>query len=168
MIKSVAEWLIRRPSRVTDRFRRVAQGEGLAPIREELFNVERLLQHARSLAAAQEARPRASRGRGLAGRLADNGRVLLQAYKILVGAIEAGKAITPAAEWLVDNYHLVEKQLRELRSDLPDSYYQQLPKLAAGPFAGFPRVYEIAWAFVAHISRHRRRTCCPMAGSPPC
>ena len=154
MIKSIAEWLIRRPSRVTDKFPRVAQGESLAPIREELFNVERLLQHARSLAAAQEARPRASRGRGLAGRLADNGRVLLQAYKILVGAIEAGKAITPAAEWLVDNYHLVEKQLRELRSDLPDSYYQQLPKLAAGPFVGFPRVYEIAWAFVAHTDSH--------------
>ena len=72
----------------------------------------------------------------------------------MVTAIEAGRPITPAAEWLVDNYHLVEKQLRELRSDLPDSYYRQLPKLAAGPLAGFPRVYEIAWGFVADTDSH--------------
>ena len=58
--------------------------------------------------------------------------------------------ITPAAEWLVDNYHLVEKQIHEIHSDLPPGYYRQLPKLAAGPFAGYPRVFGIAWAFVAH------------------
>ena len=50
----------------------------------------------------------------------------------------------------VDNYHLVEKQIRELRSDLPPGYYRQLPKLAVGPFAGYPRVFGMAWAFVAH------------------
>jgi cyclic beta-1,2-glucan synthetase len=57
---------------------------------------------------------------------------------------------TPAAEWLVDNYHLVEEQIREVRDDLPPGYYRQLPKLAGGPFAGYPRVLGIAWAFVAH------------------
>ena len=49
---------------------------------------------------------------------------------------KTGRAITPAAEWLIDNYHLVEKQIREIRADLPPGYYRQLPKLAAGPFAG--------------------------------
>src|SRR6185312_1578803 len=61
-----------------------------------------------------------------------------------------GRAITPAAEWLVDNYHLVEKQVRAIQSDLPRGYYRQLPKLAEGPFAGYPRVFGMAWAFVAH------------------
>ena len=61
-----------------------------------------------------------------------------------------GRAITPAAEWLLDNYHLVEEQIREIRADLPPGYYRQLPKLAAGPFAGYPRVLGVAWAFVAH------------------
>ena len=58
--------------------------------------------------------------------------------------------MTPAAEWLLDNYHLVEEQIREIRDDLPSGYYRQLPKLADGPFAGYPRVFGIAWAFVAH------------------
>ena len=60
------------------------------------------------------------------------------------------RAITPAAEWLIDNYHLVERQIREIRADLPPGYYRQLPKLADGPFAGYPRVFGMAWAFVAH------------------
>ena len=65
-------------------------------------------------------------------------------------AIEQGRPITPAAEWLIDNYHLVEKQVREIKGDLPPGYYRQLPKLADGPFAGYPRVFGMAWAFVAH------------------
>ncbi len=76
--------------------------------------------------------------------------MLLNAYRFAVRAINEGRAITPATEWLVDNYHLVERQIHEIGSDLPPGYYRQLPKLAVGPFAGYPRVFGIAWAFVAH------------------
>jgi len=120
------------------------------PIRQELFSVERLEEHARSLAAAQLVEPRLARGHALSGRLADNGVVLLEAYRAIADAITEGGAITPSAEWLIDNYHLVEKQIRQIRSDLPPGYYRQLPKLAAGPFVGYPRVFGVAWAFVAH------------------
>ena len=58
--------------------------------------------------------------------------------------------ITPAAEWLVDNYHIVDEQLREIHDDLPSGYYRELPKLAEGHLQGYPRVYGLAWAFVAH------------------
>jgi cyclic beta-1,2-glucan synthetase len=44
----------------------------------------------------------------------------------------------------------VEEQVREIRADLPAGYYRQLPKLAEGPLAGFPRIFGLAWAFVAH------------------
>jgi len=120
------------------------------PIREELFGIERLEDHARSLAAAQPVEPLAGKGQSLARRLSDNAAALLDAYRATVGAIDEGRAITPAAEWLIDNYHLVERQIRDIRSDLPPGYYRQLPKLAAGPFAGYPRVFGLAWAFVAH------------------
>ena len=119
-------------------------------IREELFSAERLEEHARSLARAQPVLLQSDEGRPLAGRLADNGVVLLSAYRTIVQAVDEGRAITPAAEWLIDNYHLVERQVREIRSDLPPGYYRELPKLAAGPFVGYPRVFGIAWAFVAH------------------
>ena len=120
------------------------------PIRAELFSVERLEEHARSLAAAQPVTPRAPKGNPLADRLADNEAVLLHAYRTVAKAMGEDRAITPAAEWLIDNYHVVERQIRDIRSDLPPGYYRQLPKLAEGPFAGYPRVFGVAWAFVAH------------------
>jgi cyclic beta-1,2-glucan synthetase len=119
-------------------------------IREELFSIERLEQHAESLAAAQGVAAGSIAGRSLAVRLRENESVLLQAYRGIAGAVGEGRAITPAAEWLLDNYHLVEEQIREIRDDLPSGYYRQLPKLAGGPLAGYPRVFGVAWAFVAH------------------
>jgi cyclic beta-1,2-glucan synthetase len=124
---------------------------GREPIRAELFSVERLEQHARSLAEAQEIIRRGGRLRLITGRLSDNGSVLLSSYRELAVAINEEALLTPAAEWLVDNFHLVERQLREIRESLPSSYYHQLPKLEGGHLAGYPRVFGIAWAFVAHL-----------------
>ncbi|HEX6321729.1 MAG TPA: hypothetical protein VFZ84_22900, partial [Burkholderiales bacterium] len=75
-------------------------------IREELFSIERLEQHAESLAAAQGVAAGSITGRSLAVRLKENESVLLQAYREIAGAVGEGRAITPAAEWLLDNYHL--------------------------------------------------------------
>ena len=120
------------------------------PVRSELFSVERLEQHAESLAANQPVPPSRRAARSLVDRLADNERVLLGAYRSIAKAADEGRPITPAAEWLLDNYHLVEQQVREVRTDLPPGYYRQLPKLSSGPLAGYPRVFGVAWAFVAH------------------
>ena len=123
---------------------------GREAVRDELFSAERLEEHARSLAAAQTVTPHRSSGKSLVGRLNENGSVLLAAYNSAVKAIGEGRSITPASEWLVDNYHLVERHVREIHDDLPAGYYRQLPKLSAGPFVGYPRIFGLAWAFVAH------------------
>ena len=126
----------------------------IAPVREELFGVERLEQHAESLAAAQPVTKTPPAVLSLHTRLNDNAAVLLAAYRASAEELESGRGVVPAAEWLLDNYHLVEEQIREIRDDLPPGYYRQLPKLAAGPFAGYPRVFGLAWAFVAHTDSH--------------
>jgi len=120
------------------------------PVREELFSVERLEGHARSLAVAQALAYEPVHRDELVRRLASNEKGLLAAYRDIAQAIGAGEAITPAAEWLIDNFYVVEKQIRQVRSDLPGGYYRQLPKLASGPFADLPRVFGLTWAFVAH------------------
>ncbi|BBK39943.1 glycosyl transferase [Allostella sp. ATCC 35155] len=125
-----------------------------SPIRQELFGVERLEQHARSLAAAQPIASRPSSVHSLHARLDSNARTLLAAYRATAAEVQGGEAVVPAAEWLLDNYHLVEEQIRQIREDLPPGYYRQLPKLAVGPFAGYPRVLGIAWAYVAHTDSH--------------
>ena len=121
-----------------------------APIRDELLSVERLEDHARSLAAAQSVSPHERTGASLVKRLTENELMLSEAYRDIARAIDDGVAITPAAEWLVDNFHVVEKQIRDVQGDLPPGYYRQLPKLAGGPLAQYPRVFGVAWAFTAH------------------
>jgi cyclic beta-1,2-glucan synthetase len=130
------------------RVRPDAELEG--PILAELFSVERLEQHAQTLAAAQTVTDSPRRGHAVGPRIAENGRVLLEAYGVLARAVKDEQSITPAAEWLLDNFHIVDEQLREIRDDLPPDYYRELPKLADGHLAGYPRVLGITWAYIAH------------------
>lgn len=123
---------------------------GEKPIREELFGLERLQDHARSLAWAQASDTVPRRGVSLNARLADNEARLRQTYRATMLALQVAVPITPAAEWLVDNFHLVERHIRDVRANLPPAFYRLLPKLVAGPFVGCPRVFGIAWAYVAH------------------
>ena len=119
-------------------------------IRAELFGIERLEAHAASLAAAQPVALRTASRHSLGARLRDNESILLSAYRAIAASVGDGRLITPAAEWLLDNYHVVEEQIREIREDLPPSFYRLLPKLASGPLRGYPRVFGLAWAFIAH------------------
>ena len=121
-----------------------------SPIRSELFGAERLEHHAETLAATDTVTDRPVQVPLLSRRLRGNVRVLLAAYRASAASLQAGQPVTPAAEWLLDNFHLVELQLRQISADLPPGYYRQLPKLGSGPFAGYPRVFGIAWAYVAH------------------
>jgi cyclic beta-1,2-glucan synthetase len=119
-------------------------------IREEVFGLQRLEQHAESLARAQpvtESPPRVFR---LHDRLAENEKQLLSAHRVLAKAVAEGHSVTPGAEWLINNSHVIEEQIRDVRKNLPLSYYEQLPKLAEGPLAGYPRIVGVAWAYVAH------------------
>jgi cyclic beta-1,2-glucan synthetase len=131
-------------------FRLTAPPQVAEPIHAEVFGVERLEQHAESLAAAQPVRRDRGWARGLLSRVADNARVLREAYQVLAAGARDGQPVTPAAEWLIENFHVIDEQLREIRDDLPPAFYRELPKLADGPLAGYPQVYGIAWAFVAH------------------
>jgi len=109
--------------------------------------------HAKRLASGHEVKV------GVGGRDADrllprlsaNHDFFREAYGILTDAVERGRPITPAAEWLLDNYYLIDEQIRIARRDLPRGYSRQLPKLAVGPSAGYPRVYAIALELISHV-----------------
>lgn len=98
--------------------------DATTPVREELFGIDRLEQHAESLAAAQAVTHRPPRVPPLQTRVTANAAALLAAYRISAADTGSGRAVVPAAEWLLDNYHLVETQIRELGDDLPPGYYR--------------------------------------------
>src|SRR6185436_11985855 len=134
-------------------FSRDTSADGEPPIREELYSVERLEQYAAELAAEHKVAETPQRV-SLLPRLEENGRKLVETYNALAESIRKEHVISPAAEWLVDNFHIVEEQIREIREDLPKSYYHELPKLADGPFRGYPRIYALSVALVAHTDSY--------------
>ncbi|MHB1403495.1 MAG: GH36-type glycosyl hydrolase domain-containing protein [Thiobacillus sp.] len=84
-------------------------------------------------------------------RLTDNARVLLAAYDVVTAATTQGQRIVPAEAWLLDNFYLIEQQIGLARRHLPRGYSRQLPRLADGPSAGFPRIYDLALELISHM-----------------
>ena len=136
-----------------ERDRKDASDELLAgPIHGDLLGAEHLAARARAVARGQQLtdEPRALRPARLLARLATTRGILADAHARLLRAGEEGVDAGPAAEWLLDNYHVVQEHLLEVRESLPGSYYRELPELAAGPLTGYPRVYEIAISLISH------------------
>jgi len=123
------------------------------PLRAELYSADQMERHGEALAAAHKLRAgrrRVPRGDLLLGRLAENNDALIAAGELLKAAVSAGRAIAPAGEWLLDNFHLIEEQVRTAKRHLPKAYSRELPRLLHGPSAGLPRIYDIALEAIAH------------------
>ncbi len=119
-------------------------------LRSELFSIEQLKRHAVTLAGQHRIDPRPGPDR-LLPRLTDNARVLLAAYDVVTAAAKPGQRIAPAEAWLLDNFYLIEQQIGLARRHLPRGYSRQLPRLADGPSAGFPRIYDLALELISHM-----------------
>src|SRR4051812_37554671 len=119
------------------------------PIRAELFGLERLEATARRLATACPLAPRRRVNSPLLRRFMDNRRVLIRARREILGH-DRPEVHGIDADWLADNFHIVDDTLREVVQDLPGGYDVVLPKLGTGPLAGYPRVYAVALTLVAH------------------
>ena len=124
----------------------------VGPIHGDLLGVDHLAARARQVARAQrlKAGRRSLRPARPLARLADTRRILADAHARLLAAGADGVDAGPAAEWLLDNYHVVQEHLQQVRASLPASYYRELPELATGPLTGYPRVYEIAISLISH------------------
>ena len=114
----------------------------------DLLSNELLNQYARSL--AQNRHVEGSHGPNLLlPRLAAN-EDILRAYNTRTLTVEKISRITPAAEWLLDNFHLIEEQIRTAQRHLPHRFHRELPQLTNGPLKSYPRVYELAVELISH------------------
>jgi cyclic beta-1,2-glucan synthetase len=123
------------------------------PLRAALFSADQLAAHGSWLARAHVLSQASLPDRMLA-RLAANERVLLDFGTQFATTAGADRRVTPAAEWLLDNFYLIEEEIRTARRHLPRGYSRKLPRLALDPVngigAGLPRVYDLALQAVAH------------------
>jgi cyclic beta-1,2-glucan synthetase len=118
-------------------------------LRSELFSAEQMEQHGQTLASQHRLSKRASANL-LLTRLANNESVLIHACERLTRATRKHQPISPAGEWLLDNFYLIEEQVRIARRHLPQGYSRELPRLVHGPSARLPRDYDIALEVISH------------------
>ena len=119
------------------------------PLRSELFSADQMEHHGKVLAHSHKLSPGRPRDR-LLRRLAENEGVLLGVRNLLTEAVKTDRRITPAGEWLLDNFYFIEEQIRTAKRHLPKGYSRELPRLLDGPSAGLPRVYDIALETISH------------------
>ena len=119
------------------------------PLRSELFSADQMEQHGKTLADSHQLSPGRPQGR-LLTRLAENKAILIGVRNLLTEAVKANRRITPAGEWLLDNFYLIEEQIRTAKRHLPKGYSLELPRLLTGPSAGLPRVYDLALETISH------------------
>ena len=139
--------------RLLSRWRRHVNGgrsdDQQSPLRAELFNAEQMEQHGQHLARSHVLDGAGTPGRLLV-RLVSNELVLSDTCALLMTAVKARLPVAPAGEWLLDNFYLIEEQIRTARSHLPKAYSRELPSLAQGPSRGLPRVYDLALEAISH------------------
>jgi len=119
------------------------------PLRAELFSIEQFKTHAKNLAQGHSVSYKKGRNKLLL-RLKKNEKVLAEIHELLNETGKSKRKISPAGEWILDNYYLIEEQIRLAQKYLPENYIRELPHLSRGPLVGYPRVYELAMELVSH------------------
>jgi cyclic beta-1,2-glucan synthetase len=120
-----------------------------SPLRAELLSMSQLETYAETLAQTHIIGG-ASTSELLIGRLNANEEVLIEVRQLLIESAQENGLISPAGEWLLDNFYLIEEQIKTARKHFPKGYSDTLPKLAKGPLAGYPRVYHVAFELISH------------------
>ena len=119
------------------------------PLRAQLFSAEQMERHGKTLAHGHRLHLQPQPDL-LLSRLKENEGLLDDASTLLTRMVQDEVRITPAGEWLLDNYYLIEEQVRTARRHLPRNYSRELPSLSKGPSSGLPRVYDLAMEAIAH------------------
>jgi cyclic beta-1,2-glucan synthetase len=128
--------------------------DGEPPMSSELFSTEQMEQYGKTLAGLHTLGPKMVPDQQLLSRLTDNEAILLEVHDLVSDAVKANRQITPAGEWLLDNFYLIEEQIRTGRKHLPKGYSMELPRLLNGSSEGLPRVYDIAKEIISHGEGH--------------
>ncbi|MHB8853732.1 MAG: GH36-type glycosyl hydrolase domain-containing protein [Ignavibacteriaceae bacterium] len=146
----INESLFRLKVQLSENFLAKKFASGEPPLRSELFSADQMEQHGKTLASSHTFGTQRVPDQRLLARLAENEIFLFEVHNLLTETVKANQQVTPAGEWLLDNFYLIEEQIRTGKRHLPKGYSRELPRLLNGPSKGLPRVYDIAQETISH------------------
>lgn len=119
------------------------------PLREQLFSSDQMQRFGKALAAKHKLSSKPAKDH-LLKRLANNEATLQEVRKLLTDSIKKKYQLTPAGEWLIDNFYLIEEHIRIAKTHFPKNYSEDLPQLADGNSTGITRSYDIVLQLISH------------------
>lgn len=119
------------------------------PLRAELFSSDQMDRFGKALASSHKLSTKPSKDH-LLSRLADNEFHLQEVRKLLTDSIKRKYQIRPAGEWLIDNFYLLEENIRVAKTHFPKNYSEALPQLIDGSSKALTRVYDIVLQIISH------------------
>ncbi len=135
--------------------RRAETGEK-SPIRDVPAIVAKLGEHARHLAALDRTEVRRRGGEPVLGVLDRAELVIEEIRRELAESYRLEQRVSSSAEWILDNAHIVQAQIDDVRLNLPKNFYHELPVFISEPRE--PRIYRLAAELVGHtdgqLDRH--------------
>src|ERR1700744_2034386 len=105
------------------------------PLRAELFSSDQMERFAKTLASTHQLSTTPAKDH-LLKRLADNEDILHVVRKLLTDSIKRKYQITPAGEWLIDNFYLIEEHIRSAKLHFPKKYSEDLPQIVTSSSSG--------------------------------
>ncbi|KPU45143.1 N,N'-diacetylchitobiose phosphorylase [Oxobacter pfennigii] len=115
-----------------------------------ILNIEELEKHSMEIALSHAVSSKTKSSKRLIPRLNENFEYIAKTYKELNSEVSKRRPVAPAAEWLFDNFYVIEEQVKEIRLSFPKGYYAALPSILNGEHKGYPRVYSLAFEVVSH------------------
>jgi cyclic beta-1,2-glucan synthetase len=110
-----------------------------------------LQEYARRLGKEHRLHTRPIRNGELLKRIIRVAKDIHQTCRDLSDASRLEQPTTPSAEWILDNEYIIESNVRDIKTNLPRSYFQELPVLNCDPYRNLPRVYGLAKELVTHV-----------------
>ena len=119
-------------------------------MRDASLSSEELEGHAKKIAIEHAVSIKKKSQKSPIIRMNENYKFIMNVYKELNEDVQKKFAVPPASEWLLDNFYIIEKQVKGLRRDIKKSDYNRLPILKSGVFKGQIRIFAVAVELVAH------------------
>ena len=121
----------------------------------QIFNasttVEELEQHAQRAALDHSISQKKIRLYFPLTHMTESYKFILELHNILNEDLYQKRSVPPAAEWLLDNFYIIEEQVKSIRTEITKKNYLNLPVLKKGPFSGYTRIYAIAMEYIAAV-----------------
>jgi cellobiose phosphorylase len=113
-------------------------------------NKEELQRHAVEISNYSSVIKKSNSRRRLIKSLDASYKKILKGYDYIDKEVKNSREVLQAAEWLLDNLYLIQKEYADIKSNMPEKYYKNLPVMIKGVMRGYPRIYYIAVELVSH------------------